>query len=194
MMLKRRDDFASGDFLVTARATWTAIGPILALAASLGAASLGAAAPARADGDDPSFLVFGLGYYDMNKQDDTAVDFRLEYRHGEKFWIFKPWVGVEGTSDGAFYGAVGVLVDVYFGTRVVLTPSFGAGLYANGSGKDLGHAVEFRSQIELSYRFDDRSRLGVAFSHISNASIADENPGVEVLNIYYSLPLDGLLD
>ena len=193
-MLKRRDDFASGDFLVTARATWTAIGPILALAASLGAASLGAAAPARADGDDPSFLVFGLGYYDMNKQDDTAVDFRLEYRHGEKFWIFKPWVGVEGTSDGAFYGAVGVLVDVYFGTRVVLTPSFGAGLYANGSGKDLGHAVEFRSQIELSYRFDDRSRLGVAFSHISNASIADENPGVEVLNIYYSLPLDGLLD
>jgi hypothetical protein len=194
MMLKRRDDFASGDFLVTARATWTAIGPILALAASLGAASLGAAAPARADGDDPSFLVFGLGYYDMNKQDDTAVDFRLEYRHGEKFWIFKPWVGVEGTSDGAFYGAAGVLVDVYFGTRVVLTPSFGAGLYANGSGKDLGHAVEFRSQIELSYRFDDRSRLGVAFSHISNASIADENPGVEVLNIYYSLPLDGLLD
>ncbi len=194
MMLKRRDDFASGDFLVTARATWTAIGLILALTASLGAASLGAAAPARADGDDPSFLVFGLGYYDMNKQDDTAVDFRLEYRHGEKFWIFKPWVGVEGTSDGAFYGAAGVLVDVYFGTRVVLTPSFGAGLYANGSGKDLGHAVEFRSQIELSYRFDDRSRLGVAFSHISNASIADENPGVEVLNIYYSLPLDGLLD
>ena len=179
---------------MTARATWTAIGPILALAASLGAASLGAAAPARADGDDPSFLVFGLGYYDMNKQDDTAVDFRLEYRHGEKFWIFKPWVGVEGTSDGAVYGAAGILIDVYFGTRVVLTPSFGAGLYANGSGKDLGHVVEFRSQIELSYRFDDRSRLGLAFSHISNASIADENPGVEVLNLYYSLPLDGLLD
>ncbi len=174
---------------MTTRATWAAIGLILAVAAHLGAA-----APARADGDDPSFLVFGLGYYDMNKQDDTAADFRLEYRHGEKFWIFKPWVGVEGNSDGAFYGAAGVLVDVYFGTRVVLTPSFGAGLYANGSGKDLGHAVEFRSQIELSYRFDDRSRLGLAFSHISNASIADENPGVEVLNIYYSLPLDGLLD
>ncbi len=179
---------------MTARAIWTAIGPILAFAASLGAASLGAAAPARADGDDPAFLVFGAGYYDMNKQDDTAVDFRLEYRHGEKFWIFKPWIGVEGTSDGAVYGAAGVLIDVFFGTRVVLTPSFGAGLYANGSGKDLGHVVEFRSQIELSYRFDDRSRLGLAFSHISNASIADENPGVEILHLYYSLPLDGLLD
>ncbi len=174
---------------MTSRATWAAFGLILAFTASLGAA-----APARADGDDPSFLVFGLGYYDMNKQDNTAVDFRLEYRHGEKFWIFKPWVGVEGTSDGAVYGAAGVRVDVYFGKRVVLTPSFGAGLYAEGDGKDLGHVVEFRSQIELSYRFDDLSRLGLAFSHISNASIADDNPGVEILNLYYSLPLDGLLD
>ncbi len=179
---------------MTARATWAAFGLILAFAASLGAASLGAAAPAHAEGDDPSFLAVGLGYYDVNKQDDSAADFRLEYRHGEKLWIFKPWIGVEVTSDGAVYGAAGILIDVFFGTRVVLTPSFGAGLYANGGGKDLGHAIEFRSQIEIAYRFDDRSRLGVAFSHISNASIVDENPGVEILNIYYSLPLDGLFD
>ena len=182
----------SGGVFVKSRATWAAFGLILACAASICVVGLGAAAPARAQ--DPSFLTFGLGYYDINKQDNTAADFRLEYRHGEKFWIFKPWIGVEGTSDGAVYGAAGVLIDVYFGTRVVLTPSFGAGLYANGGGKDLGHVVEFRSQIELSYRFDDRSRLGLAFSHISNASIADENPGVEILNLYYSLPLDGLLD
>ncbi len=175
------------------RATWAGFGPILAFAASLGAASLGAAAPARAEGD-PSFLAFGLGYYDVNKRENSAADFRLEYRHGEKFWIFKPWVGVEGTSDGAFYGAAGILVDVFFGKRFVLTPSFGGGFYANGGGKDLGHEIEFRSQIELAYRFDNRARLGVAFSHISTASIGTDNPGVEVLNLYYSLPLDGLLD
>jgi hypothetical protein len=184
---------------VTLRTTWAGFGPILAFAATLGAASLGAATlgaatPARADGDDPSFLAFGLGYYDVNKQNDTAADFRLEYRHGKKFWIFKPWIGVEGTSDGAFYGAAGILLDIYFGTRVVLTPSFGGGFYADGNGKELGHEIEFRSQIEIAYRFDDRSRLGLAFSHISNASIGDKNPGVEVLNLYYSLPLDGLLD
>ena len=154
--------------------------------------SLGAAAPVRAQ--DPSFLTFGIGYYDINKQDNTAADFRLEYRHGEKFWIFKPWVGVEATSDGAFYGAAGILIDVFLGDRVVLTPSFGAGYYADGGGKDLGHEIEFRSQIELGYRFDNRARLSLAFSHISNASIGDENPGVEILNVYYSLPLEGLLD
>ena len=171
------------------RATLAGFGLILVFAASLGAA-----APARADGDDPSFLTFGLGYYDINKQDQSAADFRLEYRHGTKLWIFKPWVGVEATSDGAVYGAAGILIDVYFGNRVVLTPSFGAGFYADGNGKELGHAVQFRSQIELAYRFDNRSRLGLAFSHISNASIGDSNPGAEVLNVYYALPLDGLLD
>ena len=176
-----------GGKLLTTRAVLAGFGLILAFAISLSAA-----VPARAQ--DPSFLTFGAGYYDINKQDDTAVDFRLEYRHGEKFWIFKPWVGVEATSDGAFYGAAGILIDVFLGDRVVLTPSFGAGYYADGDGKDLGHEIEFRSQIELGYRFDNRARLSLAFSHISNASIGDENPGVEILNVYYSLPLDGLLD
>ncbi len=172
---------------MTFRATWAAIGLILVFAASLGA-------PARAQADDPSYLTFGVGYYDVNSQDDDAADFRLEYRHGQKFWLFKPWAGIEVTSDGAFYAAAGVLIDFDHGERVVLTPSFGAGYYEEGSGKDLGYEIEFRSQIELSYRFDNRARLGMAFSHISNASLGDENPGVEILNVYYSLPFDGLFD
>ena len=154
------------------------------------ALAIAAGAPGGVRADDPSFLTLGLGYFDMNKQDNEAVDFRLEYRHGQKFWIFKPWIGVEATSDGAVYGAAGVLIDVFLGNRVVLTPSFGAGYYEKGDGKDLGHEIEFRSQIEVSYRFDDRSRLGLAFSHISNASIGDDNPGVEILNVYYSIPLE----
>ncbi len=153
----------------------------------------GAPGRARADADDPAFVSLGLGYYDINRQTNEAVDFRLEYRHGEKLWIFKPWVGIEGTSDGAVYGAGGILVDVFFGRRVVVTGSFGAGYYEEGGGKDLGHEIEFRSQIEIAYRFDDRSRLGLAFSHISNASIGDSNPGVEILNVYYSIPLTRLL-
>jgi hypothetical protein len=187
MILSRRDDSFSEGTFVAFRATWATIGLILAFAASLGA-------PARADGGDPSYLVFGVGYFDINRRDDEAVDFRLEYRHGEKFWIFKPWAGIEATSDGAFYGAVGVLVDFDISERVVFTPSFGVGYYEEGSGKDLGHEIEFRSQIELSYRLDNRARLGLALSHISNASLGDDNPGVEILNVYYALPLDSLLD
>ena len=120
-------------------------------------------------------------------------DFRIEYRPEWKFlWELKPWVGFEVTSDGVLYGAGGILLDVSLGRRLVLTPSFGVGLYADGGGKDLGNTIEFRTQIELGYRLDEGARLGVAFGHISNANLSDVNPGTEVVAIYYHMPLGAL--
>ncbi len=142
--------------------------------------------------ETPAVISGGVGWYDFNLQDDQAVDFRLEYRHGEDFLFLKPWGGVEVTSDGSVWGGIGVLLDITFFDSVVLTGSFAPGLWAEGDGKDLGHVVEFRSQVELGYQFDNKSRLSVAFSHISNANLDDENPGTEVLNLYYHLPLDVL--
>jgi lipid A 3-O-deacylase len=147
------------------------------------------AAPFPAMADDPDFLTFAIGYYDLVQEHDKAVEFRAEYRSDLKIWIFKPFVGAMGTTDSAFYGYGGVLVDLFFGRRWVLTPSFAAGYYENGDGRDLGYELEFRSSIELSYRFDDRSRLGLSFYHLSNASIGDTNPGTEVLSVVYSIPL-----
>ena len=146
--------------------------------------------PGPAAADDPAFVVLGGGLYDATQGDDQAADFRLEYRHNEKLWIFKPWAGIEATTDGAVYGLAGVLVDLFFGRRLVVTPSFGAGAYHDGSGKELGSIIEFRSQIEIGYRFNDRSRLSLALSHISNASIGDDNPGTEIVTLYYSIPFE----
>ena len=140
--------------------------------------------------ETPAVISLGAGWYDFKLQDDEAVDFRLEYRHGEDFLWLKPWGGLEVTSDGAVWGGVGVLIDVTFFDAVVLTGSFAPGLYEDGKGKDLGHTVEFRSQLELGYQFENKSRLSVAFSHISNASLDDDNPGVELLNLYYHIPLE----
>lgn len=144
--------------------------------------------PAAAEDDDPHFLTLAAGYYDIHDNMDAA-ELRAEFRARNKLWIFKPFGGVMGTSDAALYGYAGVLVDLYFGRRIVLTPSFAAGLYHNGDGKDLGHVVEFRSSAELAWRFDDRSRLGLSFYHISNASLSDNNPGTEVLSLNYSIPI-----
>ncbi len=157
----------------------------------------GFATKAQAEEDDAALLSFGVGYFDALraiKDDDAddAADFRLEYRHDEKLWIFKPWAGIEATSEGGIWGGGGVLVDIYFGNRVVLTPSFGVGAFTEGDGLDLDSVIEFRSQIELAYRFNDRSRLAFAISHISNASIGDTNPGVEIATVYYHLPLEKL--
>ena len=142
-----------------------------------------------ADADDPSFLSFGAGYYDF-EDDDGALDLRAEFRSSYKFLgVVKPWIGVQVTSDIASFGVAGILVDLFFGRRVIVTPSFGVGLYSDGDGKDLGNTVQFRSQIEGGYRFDDRSRLTLALSHISNAGLGDDNPGANILSVYYHIPL-----
>ncbi len=162
-----------------------ALGLILALAGARGS-------PLRAE-EDPAFVALGLGYFDVNNSDDGALDLRLEYRHDRGLWIFKPWAGIEVTGEGGVYGVGGLLVDLSLGRRLVVTPSLGVGAFAEGGGKDLGHTIEFRSQIEIAYRFDDFSRLGLAFGHISNAGLGDRNPGSEVLNLTYAIPLTHIL-
>jgi len=147
--------------------------------------------PALAERDDVPFLTFAAGAFDIGK-DQTAFEGRLEYRSDLKLWIFKPFAGVMGTSDSGYYVFGGVLVDVYWSRRFVTTVSFAPGYYNEGDGKDLGHDLEFRSQIEFAYRFDDRSRLGLSYGHMSNASRGDKNPGTESLMLNYSLPLGNL--
>jgi lipid A 3-O-deacylase len=138
--------------------------------------------------DDPSYLTLGAGYYDIN-DNQGAAEFRLEWRFREMFWKIHPFVGVMGTSDSAVYGYGGIAFDWKLG-KFVFTPSFAAGAYRDGDGKDLGHVVEFRSALEIVYEFENRHRLGLIFYHLSNASISDNNPGTEILSLGYSIPFD----
>lgn len=158
----------------------------LLLTSAVLAAALFAAPAAQAEGSDR--LLLGVGYYDIMDNED-AVDARVEWRSGDDFvWGIAPFVGVEATSDGAVYGLVGLYRDFPIAPQWYITPSFGAGLYHDGGGKDLGHTVEFRSQIELGYEFQSAHRVSAGFGHISNASLGDRNPGTEILNLYYHMP------
>ncbi len=165
---------------------------LLARTVLAGALLTATAAPmtvGSASAEDPAFLTLGVGAFDVIRNDNSAGDFRIEYRHDDDLFYLKPWAGVEVTSDSAIWIGAGSLVDIYFGNRVVLTGSVGAGYYNNGDGPDLGYALEFRSGVELGYRFDNYSRLSVGFSHISNADLGDRNPGTEIISVNYSIPI-----
>ena len=149
---------------------------------------IGLTSAARAG--DPDFLTLSAGGFDVN-DNETSAEFRIEYRSNRKYLFLKPMIGLLGNREGGIYGYGGVNLDIYFGKRWVVMPSFAIGGYRRGSAKDLGSVIEFRSGLEIAYRFDDRSRLGVAISHISNASISDNNPGTESAVLSYSIPLDG---
>jgi lipid A 3-O-deacylase len=53
----------------------------------------------------------------------------------------------------------------------------------------LGAPIEFRSGVDLAYKFADLSRLGVSFQHTSNAGIGKSNPGEQEVLLVYQLPM-----
>ena len=144
--------------------------------------------------NDPDFLEVQAGSFDISHAHTAA--FGLEYRSDYKLlWIVKPMVGGFATTRGAVYGYAGFAIDLHLGQHVVLTGSEAIGAYGRGNDKNLGPiAPEFRSAIEVAYRFDDDSRLGVLFHHISNAGAGSRNPGAETLMLTYAYPVPKLLD
>ena len=80
------------------------------------------------------------------------------------------------TLHSATYVYTGVQAQYKFG-KLNIIPSFTPGLYNEGNGKDLGHLLEFKSEVQLSIDISPDSELGFSYNHISNASLGDKNPG-----------------
>ena len=139
---------------------------------------------------DGEHLVLQAGGYDVSQGDDSAALGAIEYRFRDQFNGLRPVVGFMATSDEATYAYAGAYWDLPLNTApFVITPGFQAGAYSQGNGKDLGYGIEFRSTIEAAYEFESGHRLGLGFSHLSNASLGSDNPGTETLQMVYSYPM-----
>ena len=152
--------------------------------------------------------IFGFGIYDIKfdgSEKDQTTDFRYERRFDnsilnigpeeDNFFFLKPFIGFEYTGDSASYFLSGIYLEDNLGqllqgkeNNFLFTPSFGVGYYDNGSGKNLGNNIEFRTTLELSYQLKNNNRIGLSFGHISNANIGNKNPGVEILSLSYQIP------
>ena len=87
-----------------------------------------------------------------------------------------PITGAMITADNAAYFYTGVQANYKLGALNVI-PSFAPGYYNQGDGKDLGHALEFKSEVQLSLDLAKDSQFGFSYNHLSNASLGDKNPG-----------------
>ena len=87
-----------------------------------------------------------------------------------------PITGAMITADNASYFYTGVQAHYKLG-GLNLTPSFAPGYYNQGDGKDLGHALEFKSEVQLSLELPKESQFGFSYNHLSNASLGSKNPG-----------------
>ncbi len=133
--------------------------------------------------------MLGPGIFNVDKTRQRFM-FQGEYRWELDCHHVRPLASGFVTSDRAFYVCGGVGYDIFpFTKRIVITPSFAAGVYYHGNGKNLGFPINFRSAIEIAFVFPNQGRLGAQFHHISNARMLFHNPGVDNLVVFYAIPL-----
>ncbi|MBL4661360.1 MAG: acyloxyacyl hydrolase [Alcanivoracaceae bacterium] len=120
-----------------------------------------------------------------------ANRYGIEYR-AKKItkWNIIPAYGYTWSVNGSKYIYSDLKYDWNFKNNLVFTLSLGTGLFDNNNSIDLGHAIEFRSGFELTYRFEQGYRLGLAAYHLSNSRISSKNPGTESIVVSFLMPLN----
>ena len=124
---------------------------------------------------------FYTGMFDFSDDGQRAALFGMQHQNEnlvrESFLgTISPITGFLLTENNATYAYTGIQAEYNLG-KLNIVPSFTPGLYGKGDGKDLGHTLEFKSEIQFSLNLLSNSELGFSYNHISNASLGDKNPG-----------------
>ena len=124
---------------------------------------------------------FYTGMFDFSDDGKRSSLFGIQHQNEDLnrntfLGNLSPITGALITSDNASYFYTGIQAHYKIGS-LNLTPSFTPGYYHEGDGKDLGHALEFKSEVQLSLELPKESQLGFSYNHISNASLGEKNPG-----------------
>ena len=124
---------------------------------------------------------FFTGNFDFSDDKQSAMLFGFQHQNEDLerntfVGNISPITGAFITENSAAYIYTGFEWNIDMGA-LTFTPSFAPGLYHKGDGKDLGHVLEFKSEIQFSYDFSGNSKVGLSYNHVSNASLGDKNPG-----------------
>jgi len=124
---------------------------------------------------------FYSGIFDFSDDGQRAALFGMQHQNENLtrdsfLGTISPVTGFMLTENKAGYVYTGVQAQYKIG-KLNIVPSFAPGLYGDGDGKDLGHVLEFKSELQLSLDLFSDSELGFSYNHLSNASLGDKNPG-----------------
>lgn len=143
--------------------------------------------------DEPAYIQPFIGAMDLGQPQQDS-QYGVQYLPGQHWTRFnlQPHWGVLRTRHGSHLLYTGVSRYSAFSAQdegFALVVEFGPALYLHGGGDDtdLGFPLQFRTSAGLVYEFADATRVGLNFSHFSNASLAEQNPGTEMLTLTYGL-------
>ena len=132
---------------------------------------------------------FFSGMFDFSDDGKRSTIFGIQHQNenllrNSLIGTISPVTGAMITADNATYIYTGVQAQYKLGS-IDITPSFTPGIYNKGDGKDLGHVVEFKSELQISLDLFKNSQLGMSYNHISNASLGEKNPGANSYMLNY---------
>ena len=137
-------------------------------------------------------ISFYTGTFDVidKEGDDQTTLFGIEHKNPNLFWDtffgnFKPVTGAFVTGNSSIYLYTGIEAQYGIGPLKIL-PSFTPGYYEKGDGKDLGSALEFKSEVKIGLNIFENSKLSYSYSHISNNDSGETNPGTDNQHIIFS--------
>ena len=143
-------------------------------------------------GEGNSDISLYTGTFDiLDKEGDEQTSlFGIEHKNPNLFrdtflGKFKPVTGGFLTGKSSIYLYTGIEGQYSLGPLKIL-PSFSPGYYEKGDGKDLGSALEFKSEVKLGFDLFENSQLSYSYSHISNNDWGDTNPGTDNQQITFS--------
>jgi lipid A 3-O-deacylase len=135
---------------------------------------------------------FYAGTFDLidKEGDDKTSLFGIEHKNESLFrdtflGKFSPITGGFMTGKNSVYLYSGVQALYNLGP-INIIPSFAPGYYEAGSGKNLGSALEFKSEIRFDINVFKNSKIGYSYNHISNNDWGDINPGADNQQISFS--------
>ena len=109
-------------------------------------------------------ISFYTGMFDFSDDGQRAVLFGAEHQNENLvrdsfLGSISPVTGFMITENNAAYGYTGIKAFYNLG-QLNFTPSFTPGIYSQGDGKDLGHTIEFKSELQFSLDVFSNSELG----------------------------------
>ena len=138
---------------------------------------------------DVSLYTGTFDVIDKEGDDQTSL-FGVEHRDPSLFrntflGKLSPVSGAFMTGKSSVYLYTGIEAQYGLGPLKIL-PSFTLGYYEKGDGKDLGSALEFKSEIKIGFDIFENSKIGYSYSHISNNDWGQTNPGTDNQQITFS--------
>jgi lipid A 3-O-deacylase len=136
----------------------------------------------------------GITYLDLRTGEPIPAVEVTYYGLSPLVWRASTVSGLVASARGSFYMYGGLQLRFPLPYGIAASPSLAAGVYEEGSGLDLGHFLEFRSALLLEVPVSSRIRLSAVYYHLSNAGLADRNPGTEGAGLGLSfVPEDAIL-